>query len=219
LELGCGVAEFSLIAARLVGPCGSLHGLDLDPAALEIARGRVQSAGHSHVTFELVEIQQFRPRRQYDAVIGRHILMHTQDPTEVLRRAVSMVHTGGVIAFQEFDVSSYWRGNPEMPLMFEIQSLICEFCRRTLSRPDIGTQLPKLMQDAGLPPPECRAEFSIDGGPHSPLYKWAAETVRSALPRMEELGLTTAAAVDIDTLEDRLRQERWRHAGSRSSDR
>ena len=33
LELGCGVAEVSLIAARLVGPYGSLHGLDLDPAA------------------------------------------------------------------------------------------------------------------------------------------------------------------------------------------
>jgi len=94
-----------------------------------------------------------------------------------------------------------------MPLMFEMQDLVSEFCRRALPRASIGTQLPKLMQDAGLPPPECRAEISIDGGPHSPLYKWVAESVRSLLPRMEELGLTTAAAVDIDTLEDRLRQE------------
>src|SRR5215831_11361136 len=207
LELGCGVAEVSLIAARLVGPYGSLHGLDLDPSALEIARSRVQSAGHSHVSFEQVDVQQFRPQRQYDAVIGRHILIHTQDAPEVLRRVVSMVHTGGVIAFQEFDGSSAWRGYPEMPLMFEMQDLIHEFCRRAMPRPGIGTQLPKLMQDAGLPPPECRAEFSIDGGPHSPLYKWVAETVRSLLPRMEELGLTTATAVDINTLEDRLRQE------------
>src|SRR5215467_8882051 len=51
LEFGCGVAEVSLIAARLVGPYAGLHGLDLDPAALEIARARVQSAGHSHVSF------------------------------------------------------------------------------------------------------------------------------------------------------------------------
>jgi len=117
------------------------------------------------------------------------------------------VHTGGVIAFQEFAVSSSWHGFPEMPLMFEMQGLIHEFCRRVLPQASIGTQLPKLMQDAGLPPPQCRAEFSIDGGPHSPLYKWVAETIRSLLPRMEELGLTTATAVDIDTLEDRLRQE------------
>jgi 2-polyprenyl-3-methyl-5-hydroxy-6-metoxy-1,4-benzoquinol methylase len=207
LELGCGVAEVSLIAARLVGPYGSLHGLDVDPAALEIARRRAQSAGHSHLTFELVNVQQFRPRRSYDAVIGRHILIHTPDVIEVLRRAVSMVHTGGIIAFQEFDVSSPIRGYPEMPLMFKMQDLISEFCRRALPRAGIGMQLPKLMQDAGLPPPVCRAEFSTDGGPHSPLYKWVAETVRSLLPHMEELRLTTAEAVDIDSLEDRLRQE------------
>jgi len=207
LELGCGVADVSLIAAKLIGPYGSLHGLDLDPEALEIARRRVQSAGHSHVSFELVDVQRFRPQRLYDAVIGRHILIHTPDALEVLRHAVSMVHTGGVIAFQEFDVSSCCRGYPEMPLMFEMQDLVSEFCRRALPRASIGTQLPKLMQDAGLPPPECRAEFSIDGGPHSPLYKWVAETVRSLLPGMEELGLTTPAAVDIGTLEDRLRQE------------
>jgi 2-polyprenyl-3-methyl-5-hydroxy-6-metoxy-1,4-benzoquinol methylase len=177
LELGCGVGEVSLIAARLVGPHGSLHGLDLDPASLEIARRRVQSAGHRHVSFELVDVNDFRPSRPYDAVIGRHILIHTPDAREVLRRAVSMVHTGGVIAFQESDISSFSRGYPEMPLMFHMQRLICEFFRRAVPRASMGTQLPNLMQEAGLPPPECRMESSIDGGPHSPLYEWIAETV------------------------------------------
>ena len=45
LELGCGIGEVSLIAARLVGPLGQVHGIDLDPAALEIARPRIRSAG------------------------------------------------------------------------------------------------------------------------------------------------------------------------------
>jgi ubiquinone/menaquinone biosynthesis C-methylase UbiE len=207
LELGCGVGEVSLIAARLVGPYGSFHGLDLDPVALEIARRRVQSAGHKHVCFELVDVKDFRPSRTYDAVIGRHILIHTPDAADILRRAVSMVHTGGVIAFQEFDFSSFTRGYPEMPLMFHMQGLICEFYRRAVPCASMGTQLPTQMQDAGLGALECRAESSMDGGPHSPLYKWVAETIRSLLPRMEELGMTTAATIDIDTLEERLRQE------------
>jgi len=38
-------------------------------------------------------------------------------------------------------------------------------------------------------------------------YEWIAETVRSLLPRLEALGMTTAAEVDIDTLAQRLRQE------------
>ena len=52
LELGCGIGEVSLIAARLVGAHGHVHCTDIDAAALEIACGRVRSAGHDHVTFE-----------------------------------------------------------------------------------------------------------------------------------------------------------------------
>ena len=56
LDLGCGIGEVSLIAARLVGPHGQVHGIDLDPAALDIARTRIRSAGHDHVTFERVDL-------------------------------------------------------------------------------------------------------------------------------------------------------------------
>jgi hypothetical protein len=201
------------MAARLVGPYGSVLGLDVDAVALEIARKRVREAGHRHVNFELVDSRDFRPTRSYDAVIGRHILLHTQDALDVLFRAVSMVHTGGVVAFQEFDMSSFSRGYPEMPLMFRVQELICEFFRRSVRRANIGMQLPKLMQEAGLPPPDCRAEFSIDGGPHSRVYQWVAESVRSLLPRMEELGITTEAALEIETLEERLRREAIKTGG------
>jgi SAM-dependent methyltransferase len=207
LELGCGVGEVSLMAARLVGPHGSVHSIDLDPVALEIARARVKSAGHTHVCFELVDVDDLQPAREYDAVIGRYILLHIPDALGVLRRAVSMVHTGGVIAFQEQDLSSFPRGYPEMPLMFRIQELICEFFRRAVVHANIGMRLPSLMQEAGLPPPECRAESLIEGGSHSLLYEWLAETVRSLLPAMETLGIITAASIDIDTLEVRLKQE------------
>jgi hypothetical protein len=47
----------------------------------------------------------------------------------------------------------------------------------------------------------------MDGGPHSPVYEWVAESVRSLLPRMEAFGIATASAVDIDTLTERLRDE------------
>ena len=47
LELGCGIGEVSLIAARLVGPHGKLHCLDFDASALDIARGRVRSVGNA----------------------------------------------------------------------------------------------------------------------------------------------------------------------------
>jgi ubiquinone/menaquinone biosynthesis C-methylase UbiE len=207
LELGCGIGEVSLITARLVGPHGHVHCLDIDPVALEIARGRIRSAGHDHVTFEEIEVMQHIPPRPYDAVIGRHILIHTADALAVLRKAVEIVHVGGLIAFQEHDVSYCPRGYPEMPLMQSTLQLASDFWRRVINRPNLGAQLFWLMQEAGLPPPECRVESVMDGGPYSPVYEWIAETIRSLLPRMENLGITTASAIDIDTLAQRLRQE------------
>jgi ubiquinone/menaquinone biosynthesis C-methylase UbiE len=207
LELGCGIGEVSLITARLVGPHGHVHCIDIDAAALEIAGGRTRSAGHDHVTFEQTDVMQHAPARPYDAVIGRHILIHTADALAVLKKAVAMVHVGGVIAFQEYDLSYFPRGYPELPQICFMQELITEFFRRAVPRPNIGSQLFWLMQEAGLPPPECRLECVMDGGPYSPIYEWVAETVRSLMPRMEALGMTAAAAANIDTLAQRLREE------------
>jgi len=207
LELGCGIGEVSLIAARLIGPHGHLHCIDIDADGLEVARGRIRSAGHDHVVFERAELGEHLPDNPYDAVIGRHILIHTQDALAVLRKAVAMIHAGGLIAFQEYDLSYFPRGYPELPLMTFAVELIVEFFRRAVPRPNVGAQLFWLMQEAGLPPPECRMECIMDGGPHSPVYEWIAETVRSLMPRMEAIGITSASQVNVDTLAERLREE------------
>jgi ubiquinone/menaquinone biosynthesis C-methylase UbiE len=214
LEVGCGIGEVSLISARLVGPHGRLHCIDTNAHALETAEARVRSAGHDQVTFEQTDIASHTPVRAYDAVIGRHVLIHTPDAPGVLRKAVSMVHVGGLIAFQEYDLSYFPRGYPELPLMNSVLELIVEFYRRAVSRPNIGSQLFWLMQEAGLPSPECRMECVMDGGPHSPVYEWLTETLRSLLPQMEALGMTTMTTGVSDTLPQRLRDEAMEQRGA-----
>jgi hypothetical protein len=185
----------------------ALQAAVLNPLTDGFLRRAGISAGHDHVVFEQIDINDHNPSLPYDAVLGRHILVHTQDALGILRKAAAIVHAGGVVAFQEGDFTFYPRGFPDMPLMFWALEMIVEFFRRSVPRPGIGTQLFHLMQEAGLQPPECRAESVMDGGPHSPVYEWVAETVRSLLPRMEGLGMTVAADVDIDTLGRRLREE------------
>jgi predicted O-methyltransferase YrrM len=213
LELGSGIGEVSLIAARLVGPHGQLHGIDLDPAALEIARARIRSAGHDHVTFEQMDLIEHVPTEQYDAVIGRHILIHTKDALAVLKKAVAMVRDGGLVAFQEYDLSRCYMGYPELPLMSKVVDQIIEFFRRAVPRPDMGTQLFYLMQEAGLPPAECRAECIMDGGPHSPVYEWLAETVISLSPKFGALGMEPLEDTDGVSLTRRLREEALQERG------
>ena len=40
LDLGCGAGDVSFLAAELVGPTGSVVGLDVDPSVLAMARNR-----------------------------------------------------------------------------------------------------------------------------------------------------------------------------------
>jgi SAM-dependent methyltransferase len=207
LDLGCGVGEVSLLAARLVAPHGSVHGIDIDQAALEQARSMLQSAGYNCATFELTDVNEHQPGQPYDAVIGRHILIHIADVPGVLRKAVSLVKPGGVLAFQEWDLSYYPRGYPEMPLAFSVGDMICEFFRRAMPRADIGTQLAHLMQDAGLTMPECRFDSIAACGPNADVCAWMVECLQSVLPRMNVVGLSIAPLGDIQTLKSRMLQE------------
>jgi len=58
-----------------------------------------------------------------------------------------------------------------------------------------------------LPIPECRLEYLIDGGERSLYYEWLTETMRSLLPKMEALGVLEKGALDIDQLQEQLRDE------------
>jgi ubiquinone/menaquinone biosynthesis C-methylase UbiE len=207
LEVGCGVGDVSLIAAQLVGKHGKVHCLDIDDAAIETARGKIHSAKHNHVSFECGEVDRHAHSHAYDAVIGRHILIHMKDAQSTLQHLVPMVRPGGVVAFQEFDLSFNTAGFPETPLISKVEGLIVEFFRRATPRPNIGTQLFHLMLRAGLSVPECRAEHVIGGGPQSLIYEWIAETLRSLLPPMAAMGMTSASETYSEDLALRLREE------------
>src|SRR5690242_4710464 len=80
LDVGCGTGDVSLIAADLVGPSGSVLGIDSAEAAIATARGRVASDDRTHVSFAVGDAAHFESEQLFDAVIGRLILIHLPDP-------------------------------------------------------------------------------------------------------------------------------------------
>src|SRR5215472_576988 len=194
LDLGCGVGEVSFVAAGLVGSSGHVTGIDIDEGALKIARSRADREKAHNVSFEVRDCT-VPSTEPYDAVIGRHILIHMRDPFEVIRYAVSRVRVGGIVAFQEYDFSNYIAGFPEIPLFEHHKKLFHKFFDAVGLKANMGAQLFQLMQSAGLPQPECRLEACMSGGSDSSFYQWIAESLRSILPRLEALGWVTAAEV------------------------
>jgi ubiquinone/menaquinone biosynthesis C-methylase UbiE len=206
LDVGCGVGEVAMIAARLVGPTGHVTAIDIDGGALEVSRSRASEAGLRHISFEQANAAEYSAQEPFDAVVGRHILIHTPDALAALRQAAAQVRAGGVVAFQEYDLSRYYPNTPAKAIYEQIFRLLVDFFTR-VTHADIGMRLFQMFHDAELTDVQSRAEFILDGGPHCPFYEWITDTVRSLLPKLEATGMATAKELDLDTLADRLKQE------------
>ena len=72
----------------------------------------------------------------------------------------------------------------------------------------MGARLHRAFVEAGLPAPSMRMQTFIGGGAECMDWLQAvAELVISLLPAMEQLGVATAAEVEVATLTERLRRE------------
>jgi len=99
LDIGCGVGDVSLLAARLVGPHGRVTSVDIDPDALDTLKARASAAGMHHIECIQADIHAWKPGRRFDAVVGRHILIHSKDPLAVMRDCAALVHQRGLAVF------------------------------------------------------------------------------------------------------------------------
>jgi ubiquinone/menaquinone biosynthesis C-methylase UbiE len=213
LDFGSGAGDVALLLADLVGPEGRIVGIDSNVEILDTARARVQAAGWKNVEFRHGDIQNLDVDHDFDAVVGRWVLMYVPDPVALLRKLPAYLRPGGIVAFQESDLSTPPRTYPSMPLHEDVR-------RWTTPPPgapgpdlEMGPKLYATFLNAGLPAPHLRLDTPIGGGRSWPGYAYIANTVRSLLPFMTKVGAATADEVDIDTLEDRLRAEVLGHDG------
>jgi ubiquinone/menaquinone biosynthesis C-methylase UbiE len=206
LDIGCGAGDVSFLAASLVGATGSVLGIDKSPEAVALAHKRAVQAGLSNVQFEVADLADYRLTEPVDAIVGRAILMYLPDPAGVLRRLAKQVRPGGLIVFQEMDLSTT-HSLPEAPLYSACTQWGRETVRRAGFEIDMGSKLYPTFRRAGLPGPQMLLSARVEAGPDSAGYEYIAQMVRSLLPMMERFGVMSAEVVGIDTLAARLRDE------------
>ncbi len=207
LDVGCGAGDVAFLAAEMVGPGGSVLGIDRDPNVIGFAERRAAHLGISNVRFAAASIDDTEFAERFDAVVGRFVLLYQVDPAATLRRCVSFVRPGGCVVFQEMDMTSEARCWPPVPLFQQCLKWIVETFQRGGCHVDMGIRLYRTFADAGLPAQGLIAETPVGGGEGSPICALVANVVRSLLPRMQQLGVATAEEVQIETLRDRLERE------------
>jgi ubiquinone/menaquinone biosynthesis C-methylase UbiE len=206
LDAGCGIGDVSFIAATLVGPSGTVLGVDCAAKAVEVAIRRAKSARMPRICFRIADLCELHPADSFDALIGRFVLMHLHEPATVLRRLAGYVRPGGIVAFQELDISA-GRAVPECGLFAKCRRWIIETYSRARVEIEMGARLFATFREAGLPEPQLTCDTHISGGIDSPAYECIADAIRSLLPTMVKHGVATADEIELDTLADRLRQE------------
>jgi SAM-dependent methyltransferase len=205
LDVGCGVGDVSFLVSALVGPRGSVVGVDLDRGAIEIAEKRCVEQRLANVSFREGDARTIKTGRLFDAAVGRLVLMFTSDPTVALRCIAERVHPGGIVAFHE------WVGQVpsamNQPVLASLQNLLSRTFARSGARLDIGAELYWRMFDAGLKP-ERRplVEIAVDTERGTVAYRRWALIVRSLIPKIVEYGFATEKEV-LHTIEQELRDE------------
>ena len=207
LDVGSGAGDVALLLADMVGPRGAVVGVETNPTILETARARVRAAGWTNVTFLEGDVHSIGLDEDFDAVVGRWILMYLPDPVAVLRRLLGHLRPGGVVAFQENDFTYPPTTFPQGPLHQQVVQWTTPPPGGGGPEQQMGSKLYRTYLDAGLPAPQLRLEAPIGGGEDWPGYAYVADTARSLLPMLERMGMVAAEDVDVDTLADRLRAE------------
>src|SRR5262245_19414478 len=130
LDLGCGVGDVSFLARKLVGPSGTVIGVDRSSEAIAVARQRASGANLENVRFIEDDIEKISVDDPVDAVVGRLVLLYQRDPAATLRQAAAHTRAGGLVAFQECDFSSGGQSLPRSPLYERCAHWIRETFRR-----------------------------------------------------------------------------------------
>ena len=209
LDVGSGTGDVALLLAELVGPTGSIMGVDVYPAGLDVARARVHAAGLTNVSFVAGDIRHIELDTDFDAVVGRNVLIYVADQSEVLRVCRNHLHPGGIVAFHEIEwgVSERSAGMTPIPHLFQqAMAWVAGGFRHSGAEMQIGFKFPTAFLDAGLPLPQMRLDGIVGTTEDWIGYDFLADVLYDILPKLCEYGIVTEE-LDIESYIELIRAE------------
>jgi ubiquinone/menaquinone biosynthesis C-methylase UbiE len=201
LDVCCGSGASALPAAEIVGPAGSVLGVDLAERLLENARTKAKARALLNVQFRVGDLLQLAmPDHQFDAVVCVFGIFFVPDMSLALRLLWDRVRPGGKLAvttwgprFFEPATSAFWDSirseRPDLYKGFNPWDRICD--------PD---SLSALFAQAGIANPDVVAE----AGWHSiasPEAWWAAVLGSGYRGTVEQLDVAARDRVRVANLE------------------
>jgi ubiquinone/menaquinone biosynthesis C-methylase UbiE len=211
LDLACGTGVVARLAAPVLGPTGSVVGVDLNPAMLEVARAHAPVGG-APIEWRQADAAALPfPDAGFDAVLCQQGLQFFPDRPAALREMRRVLRPGGLVGV------CTWRAVEHSPCHLAIAAALRrhagEDAARRFQAPfglGDGDSLRRAMGDAGfrdadirvevvvrrLLPPEESVPGLLAGTPVGPEVAALGEAVRGAI--VAEAAAALAAYRDAD---------------------
>lgn len=98
LDVACGTGVVARAAAELVGPTGSVSGVDLNPAMVQVA-GELESG----IDWQVGDAANLPYRDEsFDAVLCQSALFFFPDPAQAVREMERVLRNGGTVVLQTY---------------------------------------------------------------------------------------------------------------------
>ena len=210
LDIGSGAGDVTLLAAELVGPTGEVVGLDINPQISAAAARRAAAMDVSNASFVVGDIRETDLGHEFDAVVGRLVLMYSADPAATLRAAVHAISDDGLAVFYEMNVGTPVVSLPPSPLHQALGRWLNETFARSGAELAMGTRLHDVFVAAGLESPIMSSDVLTGAGPNWVgrfASAFGASLLRSMLPSILYYDVATELELALDTFDDRYVEE------------
>lgn len=205
LDIGCGSGDLSRLLAKLAGPGGEVVGIDRSEDAIAAARDMPAEPGAAPIHYTRGDLAGALPDLgQFDAIVGRRVLMYLPDAAATLRALVHLAKPGALLAFQEHARSALPAGLGELALHRQLYEWTWSTVAAEGGDVALALRLVELMEGLGLTIEDARSEaVLIQPGVPSFLPILAS----AMISRVVERGVASAQEIGLDTLADRIDAE------------
>jgi SAM-dependent methyltransferase len=203
LDLGTGLGHVAFQVAAMVGPEGSVVGVDREAPSLAVAESRRTT---DTMRFVEADVRTVRFDEPFDAIVCRLLLFHLPDAVEVLRHHRANLRPGGLMVALDYDEGSA-RAEPQVALVEQALGWVDAAFVASGANPRIGARLIPMLLEAGFADVTGFGIQAYFGPRDASGPALLAGIVRTLAPVIVARGVATAKEIDVGTLQDRLRRE------------
>ena len=203
LDLGSGPGDVSFQVAEMVGPEGSVVGVEQDEAQIAVATERRDRLELSNVDFRQGDARSFVDEEAFDAAVCRLLLMHLPDAADVLAHQRQNLRPGGVFVAVDYDMGGA-RALPEVELYSRVRDWLRAGFDHANVDPFVGMRLIAILGEAGYDDVGALGLQSYWAPENAQAASYVVGVVRAMKDSIVASGAATEEELALDTLEQRL---------------